>query len=160
MSTNPNGANQYQLDPRQNLCWKYYIDPTSETFGNGLQSALKAGYDEEYSKQITVANWFVEKLRRLNMLNKAENVLDKTLTYEPIDDNGKVDTSLLRVQADVAKHITKTLGKDLGYSERTELTGKDGEKLEISVVKYEDNDTTPIQSQDISVGVSESTTEI
>lgn len=160
IETNPNGANQYQLDPRQNLCWKLYIDPKSETFGNGLQSAIKAGYEPEYAAQITVAKWFIDRLRRLNMLNKAEKVLDDTLTYPAVNEEGKVDTQLLRVQTDVAKHITKTLGKDEGYSERTELTGKDGEKLEINIVKYEDNNTAPIQSETVSATVPESNTTI
>jgi hypothetical protein len=30
------------------------------------------------------------------------------------------------VQSDVAKHVTKTLGKNEGYSERLEHTGADG----------------------------------
>lgn len=44
--TNPNGANQYLIDPRQKKCWDLYVNPKSETFGNALQSALKAGYTE------------------------------------------------------------------------------------------------------------------
>lgn len=62
------------------------------------------------------------------MLDKAERVLDKTLQLEAVDQEGKVQVDLLRVQTDVAKHLTKTLGKE-HYSERTEVTGKDGEKL-------------------------------
>ena len=127
--TNPHGANQFQLDPRQKLCWESYINPNSETFGNGYQSALKAGYEEGYAAQITTIDWFLEKLRRLNMLSKAEKVLDKTLTLEAITDDGKTDVPLLKVQTDVAKHITSTLGKNEGYSTRSELTGKDGKDL-------------------------------
>jgi len=127
--TNPNNANQYVLDPRQKICWEYYINPKSETFGNGLRSAIKAGYEEGTASQITTFPWFVEKLRRLNMLSKAEKVLDKTLEYKTETEDGKVQVDLLRVQTDVAKHITKTLGKEEGYSERTELTGKNGNDL-------------------------------
>lgn len=127
--TNPNGANQYNLDPRQKLCWDSYINPKSETFGNAYQSCLKAGYEESYATQITATEWFIDKVRRLNMLGKAEKVLDKTLTYATEDDNGKVKTDLLRIQTDVAKHITATLGKNEGYSTRNELTGKDGRDL-------------------------------
>lgn len=118
--TNPNGANQYVLDPRQKTCWDYYINPKSETFGNALQSALKAGYEDAYARQITTRDWFVDKVRRLNMLGKAEKVLDKTLSYETEDD-GKVLVDLLRVQVDAAKHITKTLGKNEGYNEDKEV---------------------------------------
>ena len=126
--TNPNGANQYQLDPRQKLTWELYAKPGTEYFGNAYQSAMKAGYEEGYAAQITTAEWFLDKLRRLNMLSKAEKVLDKTLTYEPVDEKGEIKVDLLRVQTDVAKHITKTLGKE-DYSERQELTGKDGKDL-------------------------------
>ncbi|MCK9461428.1 MAG: terminase small subunit [Proteobacteria bacterium] len=130
--TNPNGANQYVLDPRQKMCWDLYIKPGTEYFGNGLQSAIKAGYDKEYAAQITTAEWFLEKLRRLGMLGKAERVLDKALTYSTENDEGKVITDLLRIQTDVAKHITKTLGKDEGYSERSEVeqTGEVTIKIE------------------------------
>lgn len=131
MPTNPNGANQYQLDPRQNLCWENYVNPKSETFGNAKQSAISAGYEEDYADQITTSEWFKDKLRRLNMLGKAEKVLDKTLTYEPVDDKGILKVDLLRVQTDVAKHITSTLGKNEGYSSRVEQTGKDGGAIEL-----------------------------
>jgi hypothetical protein len=127
--TNPNGANQFLADPRQILTWELYVKPGTDYFGNAYQSAMKAGYEEGYAAQITTAEWFLDKLRRLNMLSKAEKVLDKTLTYEPLDEKGEIKVDLLRVQTDVAKHITKTLGKDEGYSERSELTGKDGKEL-------------------------------
>lgn len=114
------------LDIRQKTCWDYYIDVKSETYGNAYRSALKAGYTDETSKQITVAEWFKMKLRRINLLSKAEKVLNKTLDMDTMGDNGKEDAALLRVQNDSAKFIAKTLGKDEGYSERTEVTGKDG----------------------------------
>lgn len=127
--SNPNGANQYQLDPRQKMCWNYYINPSSETFANALQSAMRAGYTQEYANQITSSDWFIGKLRRVNMLEKAEKVLKDTLDYNPVDQlTGKPQTDLLRIQVDVGKHLTKTLGKE-DYSERIETTGKDGEAL-------------------------------
>lgn len=132
--TNPNGANQYNLDPRQRLCWDFYVNPKSETFGNALQSALKAGYEESYSRTITDTEWFCEKVRRLNMLSKAEKVLDRTLDLPAVDEEGKVDVALLRVQTDVSKHLTSTLGKNEGYSTRIESTGKDGKDLPTPII--------------------------
>lgn len=127
--SNPNGANQYAIDPRQKMCWSYYIDPNSETFSNALQSAIKAGYTPEYANQITTSDWFIGKVRRLNMLDKAERKLEKTLDYDVVDpQSGKVQTDLLRIQVDASKHLTKTLGKE-EYSERIETTGKDGSPL-------------------------------
>lgn len=127
--SNPNGANQYVMDPRQRKCWEDYINPKSETFGNAYRSALASGYEENTAAVITTVPWFQEKLRRLNMLSKAEKVLDKTLEMEPVNEEGKTDVALLRVQTDVAKHITSTLGKNEGYSTRSELTGADGKDL-------------------------------
>lgn len=124
--SNPNGSNQYQLDPRQKLCWELYINPDSATFSNALQSALKAGYEQSYSEQITTRPWFLEKVRSSNMVSKAEKVLEKTLNYETEDAEGNVKVDLLRVQTGVATTIVTTLGKDKGYSTRSEFTGKDG----------------------------------
>ena len=139
IKTNPNGANQYNDDPRQKLCWDLYVNPSSETFANGLQSALKAGYSESHACTITTEEWFQDKVRRMNMLRKAEKVFDKTLGYSTEDEEGKIKTDLLRVQADVAKHITSTLGKNDGYSTRNEVTGANGDSLQINLVQYGDS---------------------
>lgn len=125
IKTNPNGSNQYQADPRQKLCWQYYNDFKGETFSNAYQSAMKAGYTEGYAAQITTQDWFLERVRRNGMLSKAEKVLDKTLTYEPVDEKGEIKVDLVRVQVDVAKHITKTLGKE-DYGESNDLNIKGG----------------------------------
>jgi hypothetical protein len=114
--SNPNGANQYQLDPRQLKCWEFYIDPTSQTFGNATQSAIKAGYEPDYADQITTVDWFKGKVRRLNMLSKAERVLDETLDYIAVNQEGKVDAAVGRLKLDAAKVVATTLGKDEGYS--------------------------------------------
>lgn len=128
-TTNPNGANQWILDPRQKLCWELYVNPKSETFGNAFKSGLKAGYEESYCRTILETEWLREKVLRLNLLGKAEKVLNKTLDYSTEDEEGKVKVDLLRVQTDVAKTVVTTLGKDEGYSTRSELTGKDGDAL-------------------------------
>lgn len=143
--TNPNGANQYTLDPRQNLCWKYYIDPRSDTYSNAKQSAIKAGYEEGTASQITTMDWFIAKLRRLNLLNKAEKVLEETIEIDhmrrkigmfgPIkdpttkEDIYEIDSSVLKIKQDSAKFVAERVGKNDGYSTRTEMTGADGEKL-------------------------------
>jgi hypothetical protein len=134
--TNPNGANQYQLDPRQKLCWEFYIDPRSETFGNAMQSAIKAGYEPGTAEHIMRADWFAGKLRRLNMRSKAEKVLEKMLSMSEInvcvDKLGrtikKKDTAILKIKQDTAKFCAERLGKE-EWSSRQELTGADGERL-------------------------------
>ena len=143
--TNPNGANQYMLDPRQALFWKLYTDPKLETFGNGLQTALKVGYEESTALHITKQLWFTEKLRRMNLLLKAEKVMEKTLEtkhikkkigmFGPIVDPTtkeyvyEIDVSTLAIKNKVAMFVAERQGKDLGYSTRNELTGKDGKDL-------------------------------
>lgn len=120
-NSNPNGANQFNLDPRQRLCWDLYVNPKSETFGNALQSALRVGYEETYAKSITMTEWFLEKVRRLNMLSKAEKVLNEALDLISISEEGKTDSALLRIKTDVAKFIASTQGKNEGYSTREEV---------------------------------------
>lgn len=137
--SNPNGANQYQLDPRQKMCWEFYINPKSETFGNAYQSAIKSGYEESYAKTITVTEWFIDKVRRLNMLSKGEKVLDETLSYDSLDpETGKIDSGIARIKLDAAKHVTSTLGKNDGYSTKVEneLSNPDGNLKTIVINKH------------------------
>lgn len=135
--TNPNGANGTTSDPREQIMWDIYISKLTKGIENAKQSAIEAGYSEEHSDNITLQGWFKgrkDKLKRKEILSKAEKILDKTLSYTTEDAEGKVKTDLLRIQTDVAKHVTSTLGKDQGYSNRTEMTGPDGDKLELGVV--------------------------
>lgn len=81
---NPNGANQYQLDPRQSMFISYYIDPKSQSYGNAYRSAILAGYEENYAANITsnMPLWLSEKLgsyKSSAMLEKAERNLDEIL---------------------------------------------------------------------------------
>lgn len=146
---NPNGANQYTDDPRKQMCWAAYVNPKSETFGNATQSAIRAGYEPDYADQITTSEWFKGRLRRLNMLGKAEKALDETLEYNPVNEDGRVDPGIARIRLDAAKHITSTLGKNEGYSTRQEVTGADGSELNVSIVRYEHNPTTQVQTEGI-----------
>lgn len=104
-------ANQYEVDPRQALFLKYYLDPKSETFSNALQSALKAGYSQEYSETILSQDldWLSENLRSDVMLKKAEKNLEKLM-----------DSEDERVQADISKFVSSRLGKKK-WSERQEI---------------------------------------
>lgn len=126
-----------ELDPRQTQFLKFYLDPKSDTYSNALQSALKAGYKQEYAENITTLepDWLLESIgRRKRILDKAEKRLENLL-----------DSEDEKVVADLVKHTTKTLGKE-HYSERTELTGKEGRDLTINIVKYGDTNSTSIQT--------------
>jgi hypothetical protein len=124
--SNPNNANQYVLDPRQNICWEFYIDPNSETFGNATQSGIKAGFSKEYSNDLTSSKWFCEKLWRLNSVSKAEKVFQEILEVRHENNRGKIDAGVLRVKGDIAKFIAETQGKNVGYVKKVEadLTSK------------------------------------
>lgn len=119
-------ANQYEVDPRQALFLSYYLNPKSETFSNALQSALKAGYSQEYSESLTfqMPDWLSESLGTDKLLRKAENNLDSILDFPIKNSLGQPD----KVVADVSKFVVGRLGKQK-WSERTEHTGKDGEDL-------------------------------
>lgn len=132
--SNPNGANQYLFDPRQKLCWDLYIDPKSETFGNATQSAVKAGYEWGTANQITTVDWFLGKLRKLNMVAKAEKNLDKALETDYRDANGDIRSDVMRIVMDVSKTVVTTLGKDEGYSSRQEVTQKDGKDFPVPLL--------------------------
>lgn len=146
--TNPNGANGTTSDPREQVMWDIYVAKLSKGIENAYQAAIEAGYEDSSAKNITLRGWFKERLEdleRKDMLSKAEKKLAKTLTYDVEDPlTGKVQTDLLRIQTDVAKHLTSTLGKSKGYSTKTEtdLTSK-GEKIEfptaINIIKPDDN---------------------
>lgn len=85
------------------------------------------------------------------MLSRAERVLKKALIMKTADpDTGKEQADLLRIQTDVAKHITKTLGKDEGYSERSEVTGKDGSPIVFMPTELLEKYSIPVESEDVS----------
>jgi len=138
MKSNPNGSNQYVLDPRQKMCWEFYTTPKSETFGNATRSAIKAGYTDGTADTITLTEWFCGRLWKLNAVLKGENKLRELMELTIVDVEGKVDVGIARIQADLAKYITSTLGKDEGYATRQENTGKDGKDLIPETINEED----------------------
>lgn len=145
---------------RQQDFWKAYLKSDSPTYGNAKRSALQVGYSEQTSDCITGLGWFKRKMRRKSLLNKAEHVLDKTLDMKLENEEGKPDAALIRTVNDTAKFIAKTLGKDEGYTERHETTGKDGnpivfmpaellEKFNLGDVKIEDIKTSEVETEEI-----------
>lgn len=121
-TTNPYGANGSLHDPRQRYCWNLYINPHSATFSNAYKSALKAGYTEQTSLNITGERWFTEKLGRLSLLSKAEESLKEVLEMDITDPvTGKIDTAVLSNKLRVSMFIAERLGKNEGYSTKQEL---------------------------------------
>lgn len=127
---NPNGANQYKVDPRQALFLAYYLDPKSDTFSNAYQSAMRAGYEEAYAAQITakMPEWLGEKVRDDVMLDKAEKALNEMLE---IDEDA--EANLKKIKQDTAKFVAERLNKNK-WAQRQEHTGKDGNPIAIKQI--------------------------
>lgn len=107
----------------------FYMSPTSETFMNVRQSAMRAGYTETYADNITVQQpkWWKEltqssDFERAKILQKAQERIHERLNEDVKTKDG------IKVQTDVAKFALERLGKD-HYSTRQELTGADGRRL-------------------------------
>ena len=118
---NPNGANGTQSDPREETCWKIYVENLAKGKENAYQAAIEAGYSKDHAENITLQGWFKErkaKLKRKEMLSKAERNLDKVLDLDEFE-NEKINPQLLKIKTDVSTTIVKTLGRE-DYSERTE----------------------------------------
>ena len=123
--TNPEGYNQYMINPKQDLFLSYYLDPKSETWSNAYQSALRAGYSDEYAKNMTgqMPDWLSENIKDTSLLQTALNNLNEFLN--------NTDERVQNIRWDATKTVLKGLAKNK-FSERTELTGKDGKELKIS----------------------------
>lgn len=135
--TNPHGANGTTGDPREQVCWDNYVLSIASSQENAYKAAIDAKYSEDHARNITMQGWFKErkaKLKRKDMLSKSEKVLDETLDMNTLDKEGLIDPQLLKIKVDVAKTIATTLGKEEGYSTRSELTGKDGKDFEIKTI--------------------------
>lgn len=133
MRTNPHGANGSSRDPREQKMWDIYVDNIAKGTENAYKAAIQAGYEEATARQITIRSWFIErkeKLKRKEMLSKAERNLDRILDLKIENDEGKILPEITKIVVDVSKTIVTTLGKDKGYSTRneTDITSG-GEKL-------------------------------
>jgi phage terminase small subunit len=119
-------GNQYKPDPRQSLFLSYYLDPKSKTFSNAYQSALKAGYEDEYAKVITSDSkgleWLSEAVNDSYILKTAENNLreflemDITITRDGIK---FTDSQLAKIKQDTTKFALEKLNKKK-YSSKTD----------------------------------------
>lgn len=126
MTSNPNGANQYTEDPRQVDFIANYFNPKSKTYSNSYQSAIDAGYTEQYAKTLkSRVNWLSENVHTITkdkLVIKAKNNLDKLL-----------DSADERIQADITKFVAKT---DIEFSEKQDITsgGKSLEPLTVRII--------------------------
>jgi hypothetical protein len=109
-------ASSKMEDPRQIAFLKYYLTPGTPLFNNALQSALKAGYTQEYSENILQFDlkWLADGIAEIigkptdkkNLVAKAKKVLDKSL-----------DSADEKISQDTAKFIAKT---DVEFAEKVD----------------------------------------
>lgn len=121
-------------DPRQAAFLQLYLTPGTMYFNNALQSALKAGYEQEYAESILQKDlkWLAEGVAELvgkptdkkNLVSKAKRVLARSL-----------DSEDERLAQDTAKFVAKT---DKEFSEKQEVdhTGN----ITITTVNYSEVD--------------------
>ena len=137
-------------DPeKQQLAWELYVESWRQGNPNIIQAGRDAGYTEATAQNMGSFKWFKDKkdkLRRSVMLTKAEKNLSKILDLDyskiKIMPDGSqveaVDTDTLRIVADISKTVATTLGKDLGYSTKTEVGGKVESEIKINSISYAD----------------------
>ncbi len=114
-------------DPRQLEFLRLYMTPGTDYFNNALQSALKAGYTQEYSENILQFDlkWLNAGISELigkptdkkNLVNKAKKVLDRSL-----------DSDDEKIAQDTAKFVAKST---VEFSEKQEHEVKGLEGLVI-----------------------------
>lgn len=156
--THPSERNKNQDNSRRQLCWDYYVKSWRSGNPNAKQAALDAGFALNTAVNIGNQRWFKEKkdkLRRSTMMSNAERNYNRILNLPwskmklievGKDDEGKpimeekeeVDVDLLRVVESASKTIMTTLGKDEGYSSKTEVKGTMQGEIKINSVNYAD----------------------
>ena len=114
-------ANQWLADPRQGLFLKHYLDPKSETFSNGLQSAIRAGFSEVYAKTLVahMPKWLSESIEEMDFLKKAESnikeFLEMDTTGTMVTKKGDVvdfdDPRIMKIKADVSLFVVERIGR-------------------------------------------------
>lgn len=154
----------YNVNPKpQQLAFaENYYNPTSPTYGNATQSAIRAGYTETFArsnatrklvpmaKKLTGRDKEEERVRdatkmRIEMLQDAERVLAQDLKI-----SDEAPAPVLAIRNKTAQFVASTVGKDI-YSTRNEvvnsgrnvLDGETGEMLEVTFRKYLINPTEP-----------------
>jgi hypothetical protein len=138
-------AEERLLNPQQELFLERYTNPKSPTFGNAVQSALSAGYTENYANNITglMPDWLFDNIGDMKRLKRAEKNLTEVQNLDIIDEEGKVDHNLIDKRNKVDMFLAERLDKKK-YSTRIENTGADGQPLVVQFAEAfkKDADTT------------------
>lgn len=121
-------------DARVRAFKQFYLDiHNTDTFCNIRQSALRAGYSEDYANNISgrlnPPKWWIEfketqDFIRADLLRQSEQHFYDVL-QTPKDTN---DLERYKLKQRTAEFVSERVGKEV-YSTRQELTGADGRRL-------------------------------
>lgn len=136
MTKSKQKAKEKEFTPQQIKFAMYYYLPDSPTYGNARQSALKAGFSDKYSRNITVKNlnWIKDVVLEIGgkgvskdkLVRKAKRVLDKSL-----------DSEDEKIAQDTAKFIAKTTTE---FSEKQDIVSN-GETLTVATLEFVNGDS-------------------
>ena len=135
MTKSKQKTKEKEFTPQQiNFAMFYYL-PDSPTYGNARQSALRAGFSDKYSRNITVKNlnWIKDVVLEIGgkgvtkdkLVRKAKRVLDKSL-----------DSEDEKIAQDTAKFIAKTTTE---FSEKQDIVSN-GETLTVATLEFVNGD--------------------
>lgn len=112
------------LNPNQEKFITFYLDPESDTFGNAVQSGLKAGYEEEYARNILslMPKWLKENLEDAGLVSKALSNLSTFIDSEADDPTDK------KLKWDATKFTLDRLSKK--FRDKKDITS-DGKPINI-----------------------------
>ena len=162
---NPRGRAGYE--EKQELFWTIWLRLWREGRPSILAAGQAAGFSLNTSRNIGATQWFKDRkatLKRKSMFSRAEANIAKILSEEyktmQLQDDGSqkvfIDKDVMKVVADVSKTVVTHLGKDDGWSTKTEVQGNMGGNINIKSISYAD----PIQVENQAVdAVAEKTQE-
>lgn len=135
MAKSKQKTKEKEFTPQQIKFAMFYYLPDSPTYGNARQSALKAGFSDKYSRNITVKNlnWIKDVVLEIGgkgvskdkLVRKAKRVLDKSL-----------DSEDEKIAQDTAKFIAKTTTE---FSEKQDIVSN-GETLTVATLEFVNGD--------------------
>lgn len=135
MTKSKQKTKEKEFTPQQIKFAMFYYLPDSPTFGNAMQSALRAGFSDQYARSITVKNlnWIKDIVSEIGgkgvtkdkLVRKAKKVLDKSL-----------DSEDEKIAQDTAKFIAKTTTE---FSEKQDIVSN-GETLTVATLEFVNGD--------------------
>ena len=90
----------YRPSPKNKLFMEYYLNPTSETFGNVFRSGIKAGFSKTYAtNMLNVApKWLLSYIEKTEFTPEHLNQLLQKLALKANDSRSPDDTRLKAIE--------------------------------------------------------------